>query len=87
MQENTLNYFHHKIVVTIFSHQKETLFDKKTKDIYIAGKCIFSMLQHFRKQVYIYIYNLQGIKKNHKEQKSHHKIIPLSHMATVSSTE
>ena len=82
MQENTLNYFHHKIVVTIFSHQKETLFDKKTKDIYIAGKCIF-----VKTGVYIYIYNLQGIKKNHKEQKSHHKIIPLSHMATVSSME
>ena len=37
--------------------------------------------------IYIYIYNLQGIKKNHKEQKSHYKIIPLSHMATVSSME
>lgn len=48
---------------------------------------IFNVATFFKTGVYIYIYNLQGIKKNHKEQKSHHKIIPLSHMATVSSME
>lgn len=49
---------------------------------------IFNAATFFKTGVYIHIKNnLQGIKKNHKEQKLHHKIIPLSHMATVSSTE
>ena len=48
---------------------------------------IFNVATFLKTGVYIHILNLQGIKKNHKEQKSHHKIIPLSHMATVSSME